>query len=901
MIRYLVPSLVLGLFGCQANPLEFGDDKGPTGGVDTGNPDDTGDSDTDSDSDTDTDTDSDTDTDTDTDPEYGFDVPGDWVELSADSSPSSLRLADESGDQNQDQQFFVVLINNDANAQGYGFRYTLDAAPGPAAPMAKPKATFRAASHPRASGAHPAPRAVHHRDALSLDDIGTTIDTFRVRSDITDTSEYTVKDATLWALGDHVAIWVDNEVPIDWDKECDGVIDVEHPYDTFGFDNCDLSLVADITDLNIVPNVTSMFGDVSDIDGDSRIDVFISPELNYLPITSTDEVDQLRVLPSYAEPAVDLEEYDIKSNPGSDQREVIYAYAPDPNGSYNYNAPVSIDNYVSYALSAEIARSLVSLVSYNQHILVAEGSTIESDWMNDVMGTLAADRCGFGSGFHHDAWLYLDSTHLQPLQGADTRGSLDSQARGAQYTFGVWLWDFIQETATDPDAFWLSVMATDKTGADAIEYAIEASGSGTPSFEDLVLNWQLSLVTSGVLLSDGTSMELDDVTAFDAPEFISSPPALRDNLYGANGYQRGLSLRGINYAYTGGHTDAPAVQASSNVLLENADYYHFHPAFNFEGYLEGGYASQVVRLDGIPYDAAALELQFTGAGFIAAGIRWNDPVVADYAIENIFSSTAVDAVALPSIEDAGGMVTGIGEIRDPAYVSVIDADGDVTSLPVEDTDRWALDLSGYPAVPMEVHIWLDRRLNTAGDTPLDNPWVAVVPAAWVPEPTSEGTSTPDSCPSAETFEFPTSTLDYLYGQVFLSATMGDDDSEFDACGTVSAEALECHDDFDLDGVADENEPAPANFVQQVLVQRCTSFGGVLPDNDKPNLDDGLDFDELDEDDFFTYDPMANSGGVAGVEGEEGFVAVNLYGGQEYLIVVGSGDVGLYELSVRIVE
>lgn len=904
MIRTLFPVLALALVACRAAELGFGEDKAPTGDNDTGNPDDTADGDTDTDSDTDGDSDTDSDTDTDTgdtgESGYSFDVPGDWVDFDGETSPGSLRLADASGDVNQPQRFFVILVNAEDDAQGYGLRYTQDSAgaPGPS-PNYRTRVEKIKEQGPDLSKP---PANAHRREALTTDDIGVTVDTFRVRWDVEDSNEFKVKDAKLWALGDRVAIWVDNEVPIDWDVECDGIIDVPHAYETFGFDNCDLALIADITDLNIIPNVTAMFGDVSDIDGDGRLDVVITPELNALPTTSDDELDHDKVVWSYAEPAVDLAEYNIDTNPGSDQREVIYALAPDPLGYFNnLHEDIEIDDYVSYQLAGEIARSLVSLVSYNQHIFIAESTTIETDWLNDTLGTLAADRCGFGAAFHDDAWLYLDATHLNPLLGSGGKASLESYGRGAQYTFGLWLWEFVNGSATDPDQVWRDILDNQESGIDSITYALDKDGGTTATFDEMVLQWQLALVTSGVNLADGSPMALEDVFAYSAPETISSPPALRDNLYGANGYQRGLNLNGSNWAYTGGHTEFPLVQDESETLLENVDPYHFHSAFDFEGYIKGAYAAQVVRLDGIPYDAAAMELQFTGAGFLAAGVRWNDPVETDFAIENIFSPTSVDAVAFPDIESAGGLVTGVGEITEPDSIPVLDENGLTDSKDVADTDRWLLDLTGFPPGSINVHVWIDRRLDTAGKTPLSDPWVAIAPRSFVPTPTGESVRTPDTCPDALDYAYPDSVLAYLYSQVVLSGEMGGDESFDEACGSVSEEALECADDVDLDGVANTDEPQPSTFYQQVLVEQCTANGGSLNEDDAYGVG-WLDVDHLDEDEVFTRSAMYNTGGISGPEGEEGFVSARLSAGEEYVIVVGgAGTTGLYELGVRIVQ
>lgn len=894
MTRYLLPIAVL-LGGCPAPQPEFGV-ADPSD--DTGKPDDTGDTDT---SDTDT---SDTDTDTDSgdtgdtaEKVYNFDDAGDFVLDEAEESPTTISLADESGDTNQGQQFFAVLVNPTESDQSYNLRYILDSEVSERSRGASPGRRSRVAT-PR----EVAPRVplVPRRDALSTADVGERVDVFRVRIDLTE-EEWAVKDATLWALGDHIAIWVDNEVPIDWDYDCDGLIDEPDQYDAFGFDNCDLSTVADIFDLNIYPNLTSLYGDVSDEDGDGRIDLFLSPTLNEMPTTSDDEEEQGTVLPSYAEPSVDLQAYDEKTNKGSDEREVIYGYAPDPAGYYHNGVKVSIDEYTNYALTSALARSLVSLISYNQHILVNEGSTVEEDWLNDVLGSLGADRCGFGAPFHKDAWDYLDAPHNSPLLAEGSRGDLSATPKGAQYLFGLWLWDWAEANTTDRDAFFKAILDTEDVGTDAIEGALELYASEPEtSFDDLVIQWQLALVGTGATNDAGDAL-LSGVgyTGYNDAEILSSIPADRDSLYGANGYQRGINIRGYNYAFLYGHTDSPSVEDGSDVLLGGTDPFHFDPAFDFNGWTEGNYAAQVVRLDGIPYVAAGLELQFKGDGFLVAVVRWHD-ATGDYAVENIYSPTDANYVSLPSLPDDGTEIYGLGELTEPDAIVVKVTEDDSSSGDVYDTDRWLLDLTDRPVGTLVyVQAWLDRRFNEDGDSALENPWLAVAPLDYVPQPTVTGTHDSDTCTGDVEFTFPDSLSEHLFYQLMLSNSMGSQAELTDVCGVPEASAPSCDADFDGDWVLDASEPMPTTFLDQVRVQQCTAFGGSIPSGVAEYDNDWLDADELDDDDEATYYRELNTGGLAGTSGEEGFVALALEGGEQYLLVVGSeGDTGLYELSVR---
>lgn len=80
------------------------------------------DADADSDTDADSDSDTDTDTDADTDPAGEMDDPGDIVTWTTDDE--SVNLTDAGGDSNQEQNFFLIVVNEGSSGAGYNLRYT---------------------------------------------------------------------------------------------------------------------------------------------------------------------------------------------------------------------------------------------------------------------------------------------------------------------------------------------------------------------------------------------------------------------------------------------------------------------------------------------------------------------------------------------------------------------------------------------------------------------------------------------------------------------------------------------------------------------------------------------------------------------------------------------------------
>ena len=741
--------------------------------------------------------------------------------------------------------------------------------------------------------------------------IGSERREFRVRKDLDDTRLVHLVDAVLWAVGDSVAIWVDDDVAIDWDIDCDGTIDQEdaagnpsNPRPAYGFDNCDLSTIADIVDTNIVPNLRSIYGDESDVDTNGLVHVVVTPVLNAMSLTSEDEEDYAHLIGSYADPEVDLTEWSPDINPLSDEGEVIYVSAPDPHGFFNPYAPVSLEEYTSVELAAEVARSFSRLISYNQHVLIAEGDQ-EKMWLLEGLASLGADLTGFGASNFEEVWTYLDAPHLSPLMVKEADSVINTQLWGAQYLFVRWVLDVHGEAAIT------ALVQSGAYGGDNIESATDST------MVKLVGAWQRSLFASGLTRADGSDIvdplsykPYAEVVTIAAP--IASP--IDGELYGANGYQMGVSLHGVNRYMEQGTTSAPVENADKRVLLGGQDHNTMVTGVDFFTHVVAGYGTAVVRLSDIPFDAAAIEIQssITTGRFVGTIVRLDDLTEPDLEVEDVFSATDANYLALPTLPADGSEVYGVGSISDPGSTLLVGATGGVVATDVYDTDRWLLDL-GHLTGTVEIAVAMDRHYeNLEGDIGLFDPWLAVVEEGLVPTPTVGGTTRGTCAEVAAEFAYPASVLEYLYAQLFLSpdvweagsvesGTGGDTGAvtlDFDPCGEQSVEPTTCADDWDGDGVADISEPMPTTFVEQVQVMQCSQNGGTYAGLDL--VDSSIvDLDSVDLDSVATANMEINMGGRNHGSGEEAYHELELVGGQRYIIVVGGGtDTGAYELSVR---
>ncbi len=913
--------------------------------------------------------------------EYYFDEPGDYLAL--EQGEEEGYLGDESGDSNQSHQFYYVVVNASSDEVGFRLNYK-DGPPstesssgdsggggggdtaggggggggdggggdggggdggggdgGGGAPGNGPPPS----SAGQSPGQHRIPahdiarREVPPPPPLETTDIGSAFEEFLVRDDISDEESFVPVPATLWGVGEYVAIWVDNDVPIDWDYECDDDVDVydaslsncadgwdndgdgladsddpdcgstnwtESAYGTgprssFGLSNCHFRTISSIVDANIVVNFRSLFGDESDINNDGKISVLITPQLNALPLTSPDEDDHTKTIGSYAAPSIDLDDFDDESNPGSDEQEVIYVMAPDPVGFYNPNAQASVEEYTSQEILGQIAASYIKLIVYNQKVLVNE-SNMEEAWLMKVLSAVGADLVGFGAIFYSEAWTYLDAPYLYALTDGDseegggaTQGLLEESDMGAQYLFGRWL----------ADAYGSGILAgmtqSDLTGTDSV---VDATGAET--FEALVVKWQVALLTTGVedgagsaLVDPGTWVPYAEASTISAPTAAPDPPQV-GVYYGANGHQVGFNLRGINRWMEGGTSDSPTENESRRTIAAGPDHHTYTPGYAYYGLAAENYGASIARLTQLPYSDTTVQLNGCQGECVGAIIRWPDISVPDTAVETIFSPLDANAMALPMLPSDGTPVFAIGDISDARGISSVESELLSSTADIPDLDRWLLDLTTRtPGEAVQVAVWLDRRFKSSeGEVSPYDPWIALAEKDWVPTPTVSTHVSDNSCADGLSWSYPSSMLEYLVGQMLLTSTaFSDDDEDYEPCGEQSTEPVTCANDWDDDGVSDSEELIPETFVQQVMVQQCTNNGSWPPAT--PYSADWIDQDEIDEDDQFSYSHIYNVGGQSGEEGEEALLYATLEGGKEYLLIVSGGDdIGTYELTMQ---
>ena len=190
-----------------------------------------------------------------------FDNPGDVVVADDEDGDSIVEvdLSDASGENNQNQEFYLVVVNGGEDALGYTLKYSVPSEeeeggeedPPEEGGEEDPPEEGGENSRSQNRGSLEAHRMTHNPVQPPLlppppytsNDIGFARKEYKVRDSLDDEDSYEKIETILWAVGTNVNIWVDESVYIDWDFECDGVIDQEAFNDSYGFDNCDLETI----------------------------------------------------------------------------------------------------------------------------------------------------------------------------------------------------------------------------------------------------------------------------------------------------------------------------------------------------------------------------------------------------------------------------------------------------------------------------------------------------------------------------------------------------------------------------------------------------------------------------------------------------------------------------------
>lgn len=229
---------------------------------------------------------------------------------------------------------------------------------------------------------------------------------------IRDESKFDRVTATLKFVGDNSLIWVDDRTPPE------------------NLPDLRVEQIGRQFDASVYPRDVGAFGATSDIDGDGKVNVLLSPTVNSLT-TPAISLAGARIVGFFF--GIDLLPHPTQ-NPFSNETEVFYAVIPDPDRRFG-SAVVTVEEIVELLLGV-FAHELEHMISFNHHVLVHDGA-FEALWLDEGLAHMAEAINHFHFQNELRSAFFLDSPGLTSLvTGGD---ALDE--RGAAYLFVQYMAD----------------------------------------------------------------------------------------------------------------------------------------------------------------------------------------------------------------------------------------------------------------------------------------------------------------------------------------------------------------------------------------------------------------------------------------------------------------------------
>lgn len=229
----------------------------------------------------------------------------------------------------------------------------------------------------------------------------------------------------------------------------------------------------------------AIIGAPSDVNSDGHVAILITLSVNKMGASGGGIVTGY----FYSD---DLYEYNASSNPTSNEMEIIYILAPDPDNEYGAVA-ISNEFATEQLMTAVVPHELQHAISYNQHVIINGGSS-ENSWLNEGMSHLMEDVVGFGqeNPSRMEGFLYsLESTSLSPISSP----GLDS--RGAEYLFLAYLY----EQADDPNGFLAALIDTSNTGKTNLETAFAGADANFDEWSEFMRRWGIAIALTDTGIS----------------------------------------------------------------------------------------------------------------------------------------------------------------------------------------------------------------------------------------------------------------------------------------------------------------------------------------------------------------------------------------------------------------
>ena len=184
---------------------------------------------------------------------------------------------------------------------------------------------------------------------------------FNVLSGDLQTFATTLATARLAFIGQNVLVYLDTLAPAN------------------GFTSTQLQAFGQFFDQTLYGVDVAAFGAPSDVDGNGRVIMLLSPSVNAL--TPAAQCKTQGFVAGY------FDGVDFTSSPSSNHGEVFYSVVPDPNGTVSCAHTAA---GLLGAVPATFLHELQHLISFSQHVVVRQGSP-EEGWLDEGMSIRAEE------------------------------------------------------------------------------------------------------------------------------------------------------------------------------------------------------------------------------------------------------------------------------------------------------------------------------------------------------------------------------------------------------------------------------------------------------------------------------------------------------------------------------
>lgn len=263
----------------------------------------------------------------------------------------------------------------------------------------------------RGAGSHRPGRAVPERASLA---IAPAAESFYVLEDATrsiaDPSNYVTVQADLRYSGARTLLYVDTETP------------------DANLTQSDIDNLGRAFDERVYAGNRAAFGDESDINGDGKVTILMSPGVNRLTPAGTAQTSGYIAgyfLPNDLVP-------DLVPTGATNAREIFYTVVPDPTGAYGN---VLDRTRVLPVIEGVLAHEFLHMILFNYRVLVYgsgySNAYMEDVWLNEGLAHIAEDVNGYTASNVARANLFLaDPGNTTLIYGGD-----GLEERGAAFLF----------------------------------------------------------------------------------------------------------------------------------------------------------------------------------------------------------------------------------------------------------------------------------------------------------------------------------------------------------------------------------------------------------------------------------------------------------------------------------